>query len=137
MCHMGKTFGDSCKVSCMDDADGDSFLLSSSQTDFNPREFSSFRHAKWGSMSVDDFKISSQTSRSEATEDFLDTNTLNSMWQRRHCFMISINFEAILMMPTLRTAAFGNSFNIPHFSSLTPKNFSVEFLKPKNKGKKR
>ena len=71
MCHIGKTFGDTCKVSCMDDAD--SFLLSTSQTDFNPREFSSFRHAKWGSMSVDDFKISSQTSRSEATEDFLDS----------------------------------------------------------------
>ena len=71
-CHW-EIFGDTCKVSRMDDAGGDSFLLSTSQTDFNPREFSSFRHAKWGSMSVDDFKISSQTSRSEATEDFLDT----------------------------------------------------------------
>ena len=50
----------------------ESFLLlllkEQSESDFNPREFSSFRHAKWGSMSNIKEWISRQHKEEEATE---------------------------------------------------------------------
>ena len=112
----------------------ESFLLlllkEQSESDFNPREFSSFRHAKWGSMSNIKEWISRQHKEEEATElSSYKYLKFNASW-----------YQLILRpswSPTLRTvASFRNSFSIPHFSNLTPKNFSVKFLKLTTKRRK-
>ena len=115
----------------------ESFLLlllkEQSESDFNPREFSSFRHAKWGSMSNIKEWISRQHEEEASAATELSSYKylkFNASW-----------YQLILRpswSPTLRTvASFRNSFSIPHFSNLTPKNFSVKFLKLTTKRRKK